>query len=45
VPADNPSSRLETTIKALNPNASTSIHPNNPSAQLEATIAALRAKK
>jgi hypothetical protein len=44
VPADNPSSRLETAIKALNPNASTTVPADNPSARLEATIAALQAR-
>jgi hypothetical protein len=44
VPADNPSSRLETTIKALNPNASTTVPADNPSARLEAAIAALQAR-
>jgi hypothetical protein len=42
VPPDNPSSRLEATIKALNPIASSTVTPDNPSARLESTISRLQ---
>ena len=42
VPPDNPSSRLEATIKALNPIASSTVTADNPSARLESTISRLQ---
>jgi len=38
VPADNPSSRLEATIKKLNPNANTTVPADNPSVRLAKVV-------